>query len=179
MNSSATPRYSETAMSSSRIVNGTPVMMATCCTASRPPASRSTKAKNATKTPQMTFIFADGFMSPLLDSMARTKAAESAEVMKNEPMSRIATSETTVLIGNCSKVMNRAVLMFSATAAPMFPPWKISRLIAAPPSTENHRKHRTLGTMSTPATNSRIVRPLEMRAMNVPTHMTHIIHQAQ
>ena len=53
------------------------------------------------------------------------------------------------------------------------------RSIAAPPKTANHTKLTPLGISSTPTTNSRIVRPLEMRAMKVPTNGAHEIHHAQ
>ena len=53
------------------------------------------------------------------------------------------------------------------------------RSIAAPPSTANQTKLTPLGISSTPSTNSPIVRPLEMRAMNVPTKGAQEIHHAQ
>ena len=44
---------------------------------------------------------------------------------------------------------------------------------------ENHRKVTSVGTASTPATNSRTVRPFEMRAMKIPTNGDQLIHQPQ
>ena len=44
---------------------------------------------------------------------------------------------------------------------------------------ENHRRLTRLGTRSTLVTNWRIVRPREMRAMNMPTKGVQEIHHAQ
>ena len=41
------------------------------------------------------------------------------------------------------------------------------------------KKVKTVGTSNTPSTNSRTVRPREMRAMNMPTNGDHEIHQPQ
>ncbi|MNV64872.1 hypothetical protein D3C71_1575340 [compost metagenome] len=56
---------------------------------------------------------------------------------------------------------------------------KICDHSAVPPNTENHRKPSTLGAITTPSTNSRMLRPRETRAMNEPTNGAHAIHQAQ
>jgi len=53
------------------------------------------------------------------------------------------------------------------------------RKIAVPPRIENHKKVTSVGTRRTPATNSRIVLPREMRAMKTPTNGAHDIHQPQ
>ena len=51
--------------------------------------------------------------------------------------------------------------------------------MAAPPKMQNHTRLTRLGTSSTPVTNWRIVRPREMRAMNMPTNGVQESHQAQ
>ena len=51
--------------------------------------------------------------------------------------------------------------------------------MAAPPKTDIHRNDSRVGISITPMTNSRTVRPLEMRAMNIPTNGDQEIHQAQ
>ena len=51
--------------------------------------------------------------------------------------------------------------------------------MAAPPKTANQTRLTRLGTNSTPVTNCRMVRPREMRAMNMPTNGVQDIHQAQ
>ena len=48
-----------------------------------------------------------------------------------------------------------------------------------PPTTANHRKPNPVGAATTPMMNSRIVRPREMRATNIPTKGAHETHQAQ
>ena len=55
----------------------------------------------------------------------------------------------------------------------------ICSLIADPPKTANQTRLTALGTSSTPVTNCRMVRPLEIRAMNMPTKGVQEIHQAQ
>ncbi len=47
------------------------------------------------------------------------------------------------------------------------------------PNTENHAKIKPNGINITPNTNSRKVRPREMRAINSPTNGAHATHQAQ
>ena len=44
---------------------------------------------------------------------------------------------------------------------------------------ENQMRETTEGTSMTPVTNCRMVRPREMRAMNIPTKGVQEIHQAQ
>ena len=53
------------------------------------------------------------------------------------------------------------------------------RSMAAPPKIANQTRLTRLGTSSTPLTNWRIVRPREMRAMNMPTNGVQESHQAQ
>ncbi len=47
------------------------------------------------------------------------------------------------------------------------------------PKTVIHRRATDEGTSKTPKRNSRIVRPREMRAMNMPTKGDQAIHQPQ
>ncbi len=48
-----------------------------------------------------------------------------------------------------------------------------------PPRMQNQITLTTLGTSRTPVTNCRIVRPREIRAMNIPTKGVHDSHHAQ
>ena len=48
-----------------------------------------------------------------------------------------------------------------------------------PPTTANHRKPKPVGAATTPSTNSRMVRPREIRATNIPTNGAHEIHHDQ
>jgi hypothetical protein len=83
-----------------------------------------------------------------------------------------------VASGNSSRRVKSATSGW-ATASARFA-WPVSwRSIAAPPRIANQTKLTPLGTSSTPITNSRIVRPLEMRARNVPTNGAQDIHHTQ
>ena len=76
--------------------------------------------------------------------------------------------------------MNSAIGMFSATVAAIAPSATLrSSQIAVSPNTVNHAKLKPAGANSTPNTNSRSVRPREMRAMNMPTNGDQEIHQPQ
>ena len=55
----------------------------------------------------------------------------------------------------------------------------VSRKIAVPPRMPNQTMQTRVGTSSTPAMNSRTVRPREMRAMKMPTNGVQDIHQPQ
>ena len=71
-----------------------------------------------------------------------------------------------------------AVATFSFTAAVM--PWSpsSSKYSALPPKILIHKKVKREGTRTTPKINSVMVRPLDTRAMNIPTNGDHAIHQA-
>ena len=118
--------------------------------------------------------------SPPEASVSITNAPESAEVTKKTPTSRIASDEVKPAAGRYSRNLNSAVDRFSCTARAM-PPAATPRSseIAVLPNTVIHRKVKAVGTNSTPMTNSRIVRPREMRAMNMPTKGDQAIHHAQ
>ena len=107
-----------------------------------------------------------------------TTEAASAPLTKNSATRTTTTNDVMPEIGYCSSVLNSATSGVSTMPARSATPesW---RSIAAPPKTANHAKLTPLGTSSTPTTNSRIVRPLEIRAMKVPTKGAHEIHHAQ
>ena len=52
-------------------------------------------------------------------------------------------------------------------------------LIDVPPTAANQRNPNPVGAAITPIMNSRIVRPREMRATNIPTNGPHEYHHAQ
>ena len=54
----------------------------------------------------------------------------------------------------------------------------MSILMAVPPKMVNQAKNTRLGTPSTPATNWRMVRPLEILARKTPTKAPQLSHQA-
>lgn len=108
-----------------------------------------------------------------------TNAPESAEVMKNTAISTIAAIDSSCGIGRKSKKRNSSAstlvaVCASAPAAPC-----VSSQIALLPNTVIHTRLNAVGTSSTPITNWRIVRPREMRAMNMPTNGDHDTHHAQ
>ena len=54
-----------------------------------------------------------------------------------------------------------------------------SSSMPTPPTTANQKKPKPVGAATTPMMNSRMVRPREMRATNMPTKGAHETHQAQ
>ena len=65
------------------------------------------------------------------------------------------------------------------TAATSVPAVSSSTNSADPPKVAIQKKENSDGRNRTPSTNSRTVRPFEMRAMNIPTNGDHEIHQPQ
>ena len=65
-----------------------------------------------------------------------------------------------------------------ATCPKSTAPW-LTKSIALLPKIENHAKIKPSGINITPKTNSRKVRPREMRAINSPTNGAQATHQAQ
>jgi len=120
-----------------------------------------------------------GLRVPRHESMPRTMEAASAPLTKNSATKMMTTMDVTVNSGSSVRVANSPASGPSATASliVVLPP--SSRLRAVPPSTEYQMKLTRLGARMTPRTNSRIVRPREMRAMNDPTKGDREIHQAQ
>ncbi len=82
--------------------------------------------------------------------------------------------------GNWSRKANSAsgTLVVAVSETMVVRPDSCSQ-IAVLPNTVIHTSVKPVGTNSTPRTNSRIVRPREMRAMNMPTKGDQEIHQAQ
>ncbi|MNI52410.1 hypothetical protein D3C73_1071870 [compost metagenome] len=89
-------------------------------------------------------------------------------------------TDSTPLQGNCSRKANKASDESASTTSAK--PCTLSTRImwmAVSPNTVIQNSVKPAGTSSTPVTNSRIVRPREMRAMNMPTKGDHAIHQPQ
>ena len=84
-----------------------------------------------------------------------------------------------LLKGNCFKNTNKEVALSSKTAVEITPEFCNSNSNADPPKAAIQKKVINVGTNNTPNTNSRIVLPLDTRAMNIPTKGDHAIHQAQ
>src|SRR5699024_12711567 len=85
-------------------------------------------------------------------------------------------TDRTVVVGKYSQLRN---MDFSAVMSPRSPSPNHWRNRPLPPQTENQNMPSSVGTSSTPATNWRTVRPLEMRAMKTPTNGAQAIHQPQ
>ncbi len=81
-------------------------------------------------------------------------------------------------IGSVLRSWNNDVLVSTAPSTSMSQLSRCRR-IAESPKIVNHSAPITLGTSNTAPTNSRMVRPREMRAMNMPTNGAQLIHQPQ
>lgn len=126
--------------------------------------------------PQISFTLFGGVNEPFVDCIPRTKVAESAEVMKNDAISKMAATDKNNdqgIVSNISKIVS-SVLNCAKSAIPFL--W-IS--IAVVPNAANQNAPTSVGAISTPVKNSRIVRPFDTRAMNILTNGAHEIHHAQ
>lgn len=113
---------------------------------------------------------------PNMDIEPITVEAESAEVMKKVP-SRI--TATTPTISPAGRLCSRLNSWVSALPSPQMDSPSRSMVIAVPPKMANQIMETPAGTKSTPRQNSRMVRPREMRARNMPTNGDQEIHQDQ
>ena len=113
--------------------------------------------------------------------MASTKVPEFAEVMKNVHNSMRDTTHRIIPRGYLPITMNSPVSGLLAISAS----WATESVPSIPkcrprlPIMANQRMDPRAGASTTPAMNSRIVLPLEIRAMNDPTNGAHAIHHAQ
>src|SRR5699024_7036267 len=131
-------------------------------------------------TPQMALTVVLGFNSPTVVSMPSTNVPESAEVMKKEEIKSTATPTTTDANGCDSRNANNATSFpISFMSWWITPPSAVSISNPAIPKIENQMALNNTGTAVTPMTNSRMVLPLETRAIKVPTNGDQPIHQAQ
>ena len=92
------------------------------------------------------------------------------------------TTVVTPASGKWSRTSNRAAFESTVkTPSTFFAMSWVSRCtsMAVPPKMANHTSETSDGTRRTPVMNWRIVRPREMRAMNMPTNGVQLIHQAQ
>ena len=110
--------------------------------------------------------------------MSTTSEPESEEVTKKTTTRMMAMADRRLPRGSVARVSKRATSATSPSSGTRSPTVRC-RWMAVPPSAVNHRNPRSVGTSSAPATNSRIVRPREIRAMNTPTKGDQAIHQPQ
>jgi len=161
-------------------LKGSAVMIAPVCRAVSPPASSSPAATTPSIDAHSTLLQVGGSGFPPEASMSTTSEPESDEVTKKIVMRKIARTDSTDPNGRPCKTSKRTfsgMMLPSLSSSPPGP--SIWRKIAVPPRIENHKKVTSVGTRRTPATNSRIVLPREMRAMKTPTNGAHDIHQPQ
>ena len=155
-------------------------MIAAVCKAARPPANSSVAATAPSDSAQNMRCQTGGFSAPPELMISMTKEPESEEVTKNVTISIVANAEVIVVNGSCSSSTKIAVgiLVSTAVASPI-PAACISSHSPLLPNTVNQRNVKPDGTSNTPRINSRMVRPREMRAMNMPTNGDHDTHHAQ
>ena len=159
---------------------GKAARIAPVCRPFNPPDHSKTAAATDWMTPHVNLIELGGFRFPWVVKVPRTKVAESAEVIKNVPIKKMATMDMIEPMGNCSRRMNKATSIPRASMTCLIPTCSNrSSAMAVPPNTENQNAQKIVGTRRTPRTNSRTVRPLEILAMNIPTNGAQAIHQAQ
>src|SRR5699024_5454203 len=167
-----------------RIKKGKPTRTTSCSSASKPPEPEKTS-----RVAVMTAIAMaqkircpNGLKSSWpLAIVSVTRAAESTEVMKKMTTKMMAITEIKNVAGKCSRKENSAPgTSSSSTTLSTSPPSPLSSISkAACPKIPNHSTEKPAGTASTPETNCRMVRPLEMRAMKIPTNGDQLMVHAQ
>src|SRR5690606_5149105 len=161
------------------MLNGAAVVTAAVCNAVSPPVSSSTAATAPIITAPSPRRYAGGSGSPPAVRMLTTSEPESAEVTKKIAITTIAVIVMSMLRGSCSKSTKITVAISACTASTRPASPASSKLIAVLPNTTIQKNVVSDGASSTPAMNSRIVRPREIRAINIPTNGDQLIHQPQ
>ena len=165
-----------TTMSNMIKENGNAAIIMVFCKAVSPLTDSKMSAIDDWIIPQTSLTMLGGVKDPFVDCIPRTNVAESADVIKNEAINKIAATERindngialniskiVNSVGNCVKSRTPVIWMFMAVV----------------PNAANQKDPITVGTMRTPIKNSLIVRPFETRAINILTNGAHAIHQAQ
>ena len=165
--------------------NGSAPMTIAVWMAVVPPEISSPATTIARATPQNTTWGRDlGPSSPAALIVFTIRTAESAEVTRKvSSRTTISTAmphaSQSAMGASMNSVMAKIMSPFAASKiTPLAPPFS-SRSMAVPPAQANQTKHISAGTISAPRTNSRTVRPREMRARNRPTKGAKAIHHAQ
>src|SRR5699024_8348452 len=144
-----------------------------------PPLTNSTLAVPAINAPQINLTISGGLRLPREVIDPSTKVAESADVMKNMKMNISDSELVTIPSSNSNKMENNANSSFLFTISEIPPAQINSTSKAVVPKLVNQISASTDGAINTPVTNSRMVRPLEIRAINRPTNGAQEICQAQ
>src|SRR5699024_10407675 len=144
---------------------------ATVCSAvsaASPPTTSSTAATAPSRIAQKTRVAFGVSTLPPQASMSMTSDPESEDVTKKKTTTRIATTLSTMPMGNTSKNWNSEAVLSTPSLTSSCP--ESAKNIEPDPKIVNQTRLAAVGARSTPRTNWRIVRPREMRAMNMPTN---------
>ena len=120
-------------------------------------------------------------MAPSVDNMDNTYTPEFAEVMKNAHRETIATIDRSNPSGysfSTTKSPTSGVATASCKVSIAILPFS-ARLMPRLPKIAPQMQDAIAGTRTTPRTNSRMVRPLEIRAINTPTNGAQAMNHAQ
>src|SRR6218665_121275 len=166
-------------MPSRMTAKGSPVVMVAVCSATSPPPISSTAATTPSSNAQKRRERTGGLGSPPEVMMSMTMEPESEEVTKKVMTTTMPRKQVTELSGKFSSMTKRDTGRFSCTAVAMPPAPNISMFSAVLTKMVIHRNVMNVGTSMTPMMNSRMVRPKDTRAMNMPTKGDQAIHQAQ
>ena len=111
--------------------------------------------------------------------VAMTTDAASAPLMKNSAIRKTQIAELSTGRGSASSAVN-SESSGVAERTPRCPPCRCAPArCRCRPTTANQKKPNPVGAATTPMMNSRMVRPREMRATNMPTNGAQETHQAQ
>ena len=159
---------------------GRALLMAAVCNAFSPPATKSTDATTPSEIAQKTLCQVGGFGLPPEVIMSITNEPESDDVTKKVITNSVANNETIVAQGSLSKKTYNAVGMSERTAVEIALPGSLSSMKRAEfPNMLSQKNVKPAGMKSTPRMNSRIVLPLEILAINIPTNGDQDIHHPQ
>lgn len=155
--------------------NGKAAIINAVCKDPSPPAKSRMTAMVDCAIPHVSFTAFAGSSDPLEVCMPSTNVAESAEVIKKVEMSNTATIDNNMPSGNSLNTANNV----SSVNNPVKSTPLLCTSIAVVPNAANQMKLMNVGMSKTPNRNSRMVRPLETRAMKIPTNGDQEIHHAQ
>src|SRR5574344_1263188 len=133
----------------------------------------------AVRTPQNTFCHLGEWGLLDVEILFITRMPESADVTKKMAIIAMAIALIYFAIGKYSKKVNSKISGLSTNFLKAPLAILVSTQMAPVPKTVIHRNMKSDGINMTASTYSRMVRPLELRAMNSPTKGAQLIHHAQ
>src|SRR5699024_1913882 len=147
-----------------------------------PPASSSTPPDSPMRTAQGTRVTRGGSVRPPGLRTSTTSEAETADEMKNRVLTTNAMDmrpdTTTDPTGSSPKNWNSVVSVLTTPSGPTRLPRSSWYHRPVLPKMVNHTRDTAVGASRIPRRNSRMVRPREIRAMNIPTNGAHARNQA-